>query len=554
MDHVMMVEPKSPEALVVSFTSGCLLHILFYRRGEWDTLALRILQAYATLPIIVIGLLRLAEFKGWQHGNNLSAASVLLLEGAHILGLITSILCYRIVFHPLNKFPGPLYARISNFYPTYLTTKNTHLYEEVEQLHHQYGDFVRLGPTQLSITHPKAIDAIYSAKSPCTKGPFYNILNPRISLHMIRDHKEHSARRKTWDRALSSKSLRDYEPRVTKYTTQLLDRLNEMQGTTINASDWLNFYSFDVMGDLAFGKSFNMLRDGVNHYFLSSLHGSMKMVGALAHISWVIPILKLIPAVNSEDRQFWAWISGQVEERSKMKPDNPDVFAWILEEYERNPKTHQAKLNVEAEAYLIAVAGSDTTAATLTGLLFELATNPSQIIKLREEIDQYFMDREHADHTSLSNLIHLNAVIDESLRLHPPVPSGLQRVTPPQGLMVGDTFIPGNTIVQVPMHTIQRDERNFARPSEFIPERWTTSPELTKDKTVYAPFSIGRYSCVGKQLGLMEVRYVIAHIIRAFDVRLGQGQTKEGFLKSKMDTFTLATPNLHLVFTPRPTT
>lgn len=40
-----------------------------------------------------------------------------------------------------------------------------------------------------------------------------------------------------------------------------------------------------------------------------------------------------------------------------MKPDNPDVFAWILDEYERSPKTHQAKLNVEAEAYLIAVAG-----------------------------------------------------------------------------------------------------------------------------------------------------------------------------------------------------
>ncbi|WKT51581.1 Cytochrome P450, E-class, group I [Fusarium oxysporum f. sp. vasinfectum] len=529
MDHIMMVEPKSFEAIAVSFASGCLLHVLFYRRGEWDLLALRIFQAYATLPIIVIGLLRLAEFKGWQHDTNLSAVSVLLLEGAHILGLLTSILCYRMIFHPLNKFPGPLRARISNFYPTYLTTKNAHLYEEVEQLHQKYGDFVRLGPTQLSIIHPKAIDAIYSAKSPCTKGPFYNILHPRVSLHMIRDHKEHSNRRKIWDRALSSKSLRDYEPRVTKYTTQLLDRLNEMQGTTINASNWLNFYSFDVMGDLAFGKSFNMLRDGVNHYFLSSLHDSMKMVGALAHIAWIIPILKLIPAVSAEDRKFWAWIESQVEERSRMKPDNPDVFAWILDEYERSPKTHQAKLNVEAEAYLIAVAGSDTTSATLTGLLFELATNPSQIIKLREEIDMYFSDREHADHTSLSNLIHLNAVIDESLLFAPAC----------------------NTIVQVPMHTVQRDERYFVRPSEYIPERWTTSPELVKDKTVYAPFSIGRYSCVGKQLGLMEVRYVIAHIVRAFDVRLGEGQTQEGFLKSKMDTFTLATPNLHLVFTPR---
>ncbi|KAJ9415773.1 cytochrome P450 [Fusarium oxysporum] len=479
MDHIMMVEPKSFEAIVVSFASGCLLHILFYRKGEWDLLALRIFQAYATLPIIVIGLLRLAEFKGWQHDTNLSAVSVLLLEGAHILGLLTSILCYRMIFHPLNKFPGPLRARISNFYPTYLTTKNAHLYEEVEQLHQKYGDFVRL-------------------------------------------------------------ALRDYEPRVTKYTTQLLDRLNEMQGTTINASNWLNFYSFDVMGDLAFGKSFNMLRDGVNHYFLSSLHDSMKMVGALAHISWIIPILKLIPAVSAEDRKFWAWIESQVEERSRMKPDNPDVFAGSSMNTSAPPEPLWDLLDY-----------SDTTSATLAGLLFELATNPSQIIKLRDEIDMYFSDREHADHTSLSNLIHLNAVIDESLRLHPPVPSGLQRVTPPQGLMVGDTFIPGNTIVQVPMHTVQRDERYFVRPSEYIPERWTTSPELVKDKTVYAPFSIGRYSCVGKQLGLMEVRYVIAHIVRAFDVRLGEGQTQEGFLKSKMDTFTLATPNLHLVFTPR---
>ncbi|KAF9772798.1 hypothetical protein IL306_009483 [Fusarium sp. DS 682] len=200
---------------------------------------------------------------------------------------------------------------------------------------------------------------------------------------MIRDHKEHSNRRKIWDRALSSKcekkplepfisssvnrwkALRDYEARVTKYTTQLLDRLYEMQGTTINASNWLNFYSFDVMGDLAFGKSFNMLRDGVNHYFLTSLHDSMKMVGALAHISWIIPILKLIPAVSAEDRKFWAWIESQVEERSKahMKPDNPDVFAWILDEYERHPKTNQAKLNVEAEAYLIAVAGRSSLRA-----------------------------------------------------------------------------------------------------------------------------------------------------------------------------------------------
>ncbi|KAJ3539507.1 hypothetical protein NM208_g5462 [Fusarium decemcellulare] len=553
METIMKLDPRSPELLLSAFASGSILHILLFRRGEWDLHVPTIVQTYAIAPIVIVGGILLAEGKGVDSDAILPAATVLLLEFVHIVGVFTSIFLYRILFHRLNRFPGPFIARISNFYPTYLRAKNLHLYEEVENLHHKHGDFVRLGPTELSIIDPKAVDAIYSARSPCTKGPFYNVLHPRIPLNMIRDRKEHHTRRKVWDRGFSSKALRDYEPRVTKYTSQLLARLSELQGKPINASDWFNFYSFDVMGDLAFGKSFNMLRDGVKHYFMTALHASMTLNGYLSHISWIYPFVKLIPAINAENTKFWRWCEGQVEERSKLKPDNPDVFSWILEEYERNPKTKQAKLNLDGEAYLIAVAGSDTTAATLTSLFFELGSNPSQIVKLREEIDEYFSGRDHADPSSLANLAHLNAVIDETLRLHPPVPSGLQRVTPPQGLMIGDTMVPGNTIVQVPLHTIQRDERHFARPLEFIPERWTTSPELTKNGSVYGPFSIGRYSCVGKQLGLMEVRYVVAHVIRAFDFRLADGQTKEAFLQSKRDTFTLALPKLDMVFLPRST-
>ncbi|KAF5024608.1 hypothetical protein F66182_3371 [Fusarium sp. NRRL 66182] len=494
----MNSNPRSTELMASAFASGCVLHVLFYRRGEWDLLVPRIVQAYAALPAVVLGTTRLAESRGLLDGIALGTASVLLLELAHIMGIFSSILVYRIIFHRLNRFSGPFRARISNFYPTYLRAKNLRLYEEVERLHKKHGDFVRIGPTELSIIDPKAVDAIYSARSPCTKGPFYNLLHPRISLHMTRDRKEHQVRRKVWDRAFSSKALRDYEPRVTEYTSQLLDRLSELQGRAVNASDWFNFYSFDVMGDLAFGKSFNMLRGGVKHYFMNALHESMTLNGYLSHIPWIYPLVKMIPPVNAENTKFWTWCETQVEERSKLKPDKPDVFSWILDEYERNPKTKQAKLNLDAEAHLIAVAGR-------------------QIIKLRSEVDEYFGQRDHADPASLANLAHLNAVIDEALRLHPAVPSGLQRVTPPEGLMIGDTKVPGNTTVQVPLHTIQR----------------------------------GRYSCVGKQLGLMEVRYVVAHVIRAFDFGLASGQTKEDFHNSKRDTFTLTIPRLDMVFVPR---
>lgn len=112
--------------------------------------------------------------------------------------------------------------------------------------------------------------------------------------------------------------MRDYEPRVTKYTDELLSRLSETQGTVINAADWFNFYSFDVMGDLAFGKSFNMLRDGVKHYFMTALHASMTLNGYLSHIAWIYPFVKLIPIINSENSKFWAWCGNQVEERSKV--------------------------------------------------------------------------------------------------------------------------------------------------------------------------------------------------------------------------------------------
>lgn len=63
-------------------------------------------------------------------------------------------------------------------------------------------------------------------------------------------------------------ALRDYEPRVINYTDQLLCQIQATAGRPINVTDWFNFYSFDVMGDLAFGKSFNMLKDGVKHYFV----------------------------------------------------------------------------------------------------------------------------------------------------------------------------------------------------------------------------------------------------------------------------------------------
>lgn len=212
-------------------------------------------------------------------------------------------------------------------------------------------------------------------------------------------------------------------------------------------------------------------------------------------------------------------------------------------------------------------------------MFYELAAHPDCVKQLQEEVDPLFSGQEgqQNDMRALAQLEHLNAVINEALRLHPPVPSGVQRMTGPEGLQIGDTFVPGNTIVQIPSYTMFRgkynrifilaagysrhkqltrpscnaDERCFEQPDDFIPERWTTKKEMTKDASVFVPFSMGRYSCIGKQLGLIEIRYVTAHLIHKYNLSFAKDQAPHKFVEGQRDTFTIALPDLKLVFTPR---
>ena len=95
---------------------------------------------------------------------------------------------------------------------------------------------------------------------------------------------------------------------------------------------------------------------------------------------------------------------------------------------------------------------SDTTSATITYLFYELALNPALTEKVYEELREVDVNSSEV----LSKLTLFNAVINETLRLHPVLPSALYRETPPRGLVVGDTFVPGNTKILAPRWTISR--------------------------------------------------------------------------------------------------
>ena len=269
----------------------------------------------------------------------------------------------------------------------------------------------------------------------------------------------------------SNPALRDYEGRVTDYTHELIEKISTFSGNTMNATAWFNYWSFDVMGDFAFGKSFNMLKTGKHHFAIDWLERSMFLLGLCSPIPWAMPVGAITPFVGSCFRRFIRWCNEQVDERRDTKTTVPDITSWLL-------KAAQDKSDLEAtkwlhgDSRLLVVAGSDTVAIVLTYIFYYLARDPTHVQKIREELAPLVGSDGPFNVRMAQNAKHLNGVINEALRLHPPTPSGGFRMSPPQGITVDGVFIPGGVSLNVPLYSLGRCEYHHRRLSR-VP--WLTS-------------------------------------------------------------------------------
>ena len=249
-----------------------------------------------------------------------AVAQVSKIFFSYLAGLYTSLITYRSIFHPLNTFPGPFGARISNFWLS-AHLKDGDAFRKTQQLHEKYGDFIRIGSSDLSITHPNAVSVIYGQNTTCTKTAFYDLTKPMVSLQTLRVKTLHDQRRRLWSAAFSDKVLRGYEHSIKKYQDILIAQIEAFDGQPINASKWLNLYTFDVMGDLAFGTSFKMLETSEEHWAIKLLNEG------LVPVSWMFPqwFFKIMTAIPGLTKDWWRFIdycSQQLDERMRVSSRN----------------------------------------------------------------------------------------------------------------------------------------------------------------------------------------------------------------------------------------
>lgn len=122
---------------LLSVSSGVLTHNLIFRHGEWDVASPRLVLVYLSTLLVTLLAVTPHSYESFKE--------ITAYFSCHIAGIYGSMLIYRAYFHRLDNFPGPFWARLTNFYVTRLTTRRLQLYQEVEKLHEKYGDYVRLG-------------------------------------------------------------------------------------------------------------------------------------------------------------------------------------------------------------------------------------------------------------------------------------------------------------------------------------------------------------------------------------------------------------------------
>lgn len=188
-----------------------------------------------------------------------------------------------------------------------------------------------------------------------------------------------------------------------------------------------------------------------------------------------------------------------------------DFFSHLL----KGDKMTEGSLVGNTDTLILA--GSETTATSLSGLTYFLLKNPECLSKLQEEVRGSFGSLDEITGDSTAALPYLQGCIEEGLRLFPPAPFNLPRDCP--GAFIDGHYVPEGTVVGAEVYSMHMDPRYWKDPEAFRPERWI-GEGLGDEKRAFQPFSTGPRACLGINLAYLELRIAVAKVVWTFDLEM----------------------------------
>jgi cytochrome P450 len=318
------------------------------------------------------------------------------------------------------------------------------------------------------------------------------------------------------------KPIRAYFPALVNVATRLQRRWNAAaatattKGNTIDLSADLKRYTVDIIAGLAFGEDVNTLESGDN---VIQQHLDLILPGISRRSLSMIPYWRYfkLPQDRKLERSSAALqvavydLIKQARQRMQADPtlrDKPSNLLEAMIAAADQPDSGVDNDKVAGNVSTMLLAGEDTTANSIAWLLHLLHRNPQALHSATEEVKRVAPDCAGFTIEQMDALVYLDAAIQEAMRLKPVGPfMPLEAVV---DTTIEDVHVPKDSLVWCVLRHDTMDQKYFANPEAFLPERWL---EPANNKHISTPFGSGPRMCPGRYLAVLEIKIAVAMVL-----------------------------------------
>lgn len=501
-----------------------------------------------------------------SEGLTVSAVALGAVAGAAIYLLAKVI--YRLYLHPLSRFPGPKLAAATYLYGAYYdVVEEAQFVFKLGALHDTYGPVVRISPGEIHVRDSGFFDTLHPGpggrKTHRDKWHRANRANGAPgSLASAGPHALHRARRAAINPYFSRAAIAELEAKSIRSKVELLcKRLREHTSSSSSATDGdevvdvgaaMTALTMDVICEYCYGECYDCLQDpAFAPHWKQAMQAGFESTNVTKHFIWLLRLMNSLPdwlavkmgpdiaifvqwktrlsaqarAIYAEQEQQGGIHKDVKEEEMEKQPRPKTIFHGIMQA--DLPPAEKTADRLADEAFVLLVAGAETTARTLCVILCHLLSKPSVLTRLRAELDPVLKEAAGGLPPSrvLEDLLLLRAVVQEGTRLAEPVTNRQILVAPEEDLVVESggkgIVIPRGTPVSQTFRDVLLDPEIFPEPREFDPDRYLRAAEKGKRLDKYlVSFSRGGRSCAGINLAYAELYLTVAALVGRFDMAL----------------------------------
>ncbi|XP_055835550.1 cytochrome P450 CYP82D47-like [Solanum dulcamara] len=306
---------------------------------------------------------------------------------------------------------------------------------------------------------------------------------------------------------------------------------NNLNGAVkMEMKEWIEDLVMNTMGKMLFGKrrrsneeeGINKAHKAIRRFF--ELLGAFVVADFLPYLRWldIGGHEKAMKEVAKElDFVVEEWLAEHKLKKIKSveEEDFMDVMLSICED--RDLPGFDADTAIKATCMALLSAGTDTTIVTLTWTLSLLLNNYEALQKAQDELDAHVGKNRWVKESDIKNMVYLQAIIKEALRLYPAAPLSVPHESM-EDCTINGYDIPKGTRLLVNLWKIHHDPNIWPNPHEFKPERFLTTHkdvDVRGNHFELLPFGSGRRMCPGISLALQVLPFVIAVLLQGFDMK-----------------------------------